>query len=88
MNEKLTLATILDPRFKVKFFNRPAVTERVICQVQEKLKPDDDDSGNANQGLEPPPKRACTSLGQGHTTSETSSLSAGVAANVTNFWSH
>ena len=36
-NEKLLVATILDPRFKGKFFSGPVVTDRAKSQVQEKI---------------------------------------------------
>ena len=36
-NEKLLVATILDPRFKEKIFSGPVATERAKSQVREKI---------------------------------------------------
>ena len=59
-NEKLLVATILDPRFKEKFFCGPVVTERAKSQEREKISSLNIGSKNSNK--EPSPKRPCTGL--------------------------
>lgn len=61
-NENLAIATMLDPRFKDKFFSRLAVSERVKSQVQEKLSSLKASCENPSNRLEPPPKRPCTGM--------------------------
>ena len=59
-NEKLLVATILDPRFKEKFFSGPVVTERAKSRVQDKIS--SLNIGSKNPNKEPSPKRPCTGL--------------------------
>ena len=61
-NKRLLVATIMDPRFKEKFFSGLIVAERAKSLVGEKILSPTTGSENKNAGLEPSPKRLCTGL--------------------------
>ena len=64
-NEKLTIATVLDPRFKDKFFGEQSVKDSVKASVEREIErlPGVVHSSNLVQNLseqpEPLPKRPC-----------------------------
>ena len=62
-NEKLTIATILDPRFKNKFFSHPSVSNNVKSLVQAHQTETQQVVDATDRALEEPPqKRQCTTL--------------------------
>lgn len=61
-NEKLTVATLVDPRFKDKFFSGPAVVEKVKKLVRDLIKSVEESSHHSEE--EPPAeKRPCPESG-------------------------
>ncbi len=61
-NDNLSIATLLDPRLKDKFFSSPAVKTRVessVCALTSSLQPEESSSVDPHES---PRKRPCTEL--------------------------
>ncbi len=61
-NDKLSIATLLDPRFKDKFYSSPAVKTHVTSSVRALTNSSQSDQSLSVELCEPPPKRPCTEM--------------------------
>lgn len=58
-NERLLILTVVDPRFKQKFYRGPLVTQKAKSLVRDKITSFIAVSENPSDGLQPPPKWPC-----------------------------